>query len=181
MAAIDRFLDKIAIMPSGCVEWHASISRWGYGQFDRTSAHRWSLEHYIGEIPDGFQVDHLCRNHACVNPKHLEAVTPAENKLRGVSPPALNAKKTHCPRGHEYAGANLHITPSGARFCKECSRIKSRAFCKKNGNGQVQNGKKTHCPTGHEYTFTNTRITKLGHRICRTCHNIAEKARGKSK
>lgn len=91
-------------------------------------AHRVAYEATVGPIPKGLQVDHLCRNRLCVNPSHLEAVTPAENKRRGFSPPAINARKTHCIHGHELAGANVYYRKDrpGRRQCRECERIRKR-------------------------------------------------------
>lgn len=132
----DRFSEKIAAADeNGCVRWLAGTNGAGYG-FLRLSpregsrrmyAHRWFYEHYVGPIPDGAHLDHLCRNTLCVNPAHLEPVSQRTNVLRGISPCAENAAKTACKRGHELAGANLYINPSsGYRQCRECSRERDR-------------------------------------------------------
>lgn len=93
ISALDRFLDKIVALDDeqgGCWIWTASRGGhgYGYGQFGIASgkmvpAHRWSYEHFVGPIPDGLVVDHLCRRIECVNPEHLEAVTQRENLRRG--------------------------------------------------------------------------------------------------
>lgn len=134
--AIDRFAEKIALTDSGCIEWIGGLNGVGYGQFyvgmdanPRTGkgyAHRWSYEHHVGPIPDGLHIDHLCRNRACVNPDHLEPVTRAENVLRGMGQSALNARKTHCPKGHPLNGANVRIGTKGERKCRACERAQSR-------------------------------------------------------
>jgi hypothetical protein len=72
-------------------------------------------------------LDHLCRNTRCVNPDHLEPVTLAENVLRGVSSPAMNARKTHCDSGHEFTPANTYISPRSERKCRACGRERDAA------------------------------------------------------
>lgn len=84
--AIDRFMAKVQKRPSGCWEWQAGRSRDGHGNFSvggrAIRAHRWSYEYFVGPIPDGLVIDHLCVNPPCVNPDHLEPVTHRENTLR---------------------------------------------------------------------------------------------------
>lgn len=69
---------------SGCWNWRGHLSK-GYGYFGPRVAHRVVYEKVIGKIPDGLQIDHLCLNKRCVNPKHLEPVTPKENTNRYFS------------------------------------------------------------------------------------------------
>lgn len=110
-----------------CWNWTASCDRKGYGRFTvahdvKVGAHRFAYEQVVGAIPDGLDLDHLCRNRACVNPNHLEPVSHKENVRRGESW-LTSASKTHCPSGHEYAGGNLYVRPSdGARMCRSCVR-----------------------------------------------------------
>lgn len=84
-------------------------------------AHRWSHEYYIGPIPDGYEVDHLCFNIICVNPLHLEAVTKKVNMER-----TRKATKTICNNGHKYTKQNTYIKPNGCRDCRECRRARDR-------------------------------------------------------
>lgn len=127
LTVLERFEAKYIPEPnSGCWLWDAAYGRDGYGRFwvagKMECAHRWVYEHYIGLIPDGLQLDHLCRVPSCVNPYHLEPVTSQENTLRGVSPPAVNLDKTHCIRGHEFTVENTRIHSRGWRICRSCDR-----------------------------------------------------------
>lgn len=111
-----------------CWEWIGARHNAGYGQYGRPPklAHRWSYETFVGPIAATLTIDHLCRNRLCVNPAHLEPVPLATNVLRGESPPAKNARKTHCPKGHPYDETNTHVTSQGWRICKACNRERAR-------------------------------------------------------
>lgn len=120
----DRFWRKVVPEPSGCWRWVGAAGRYGYVgcQGRNISAHRLAYRAMIGEIPVGLQLDHLCRNQLCVNPTHLEPVTNRVNSLRGVSFSAVNARKTHCKRGHPFPPD----LPVGNRYCLECRRQSNR-------------------------------------------------------
>ena len=85
----------------------------------KEGAHRLAYRLIKGEIPSGLHLDHLCRNRTCVNPSHLEPVTPKTNTLRGEGPAAVNAKKVLCIRGHNRWG-----NQKKGRRCLECHRLK---------------------------------------------------------
>ncbi len=138
LTPLQRFFAKVDIT-AGCWNWTASTRRGGYGQFfigkgeDGSkiiaTAHRFCYEAFIGEIPDGLEPDHLCRNPACVRPDHLEMVTHRENCIRGTGI-ASRAKNTHCIHGHEFNAANTYIRKgNGRRSCRRChaERMAKRA------------------------------------------------------
>lgn len=97
----------------------------GYGVFwlngHNVMANRWAFEQAGGVIGSGMHLDHLCRTRNCVNPKHLEPVTPGENVLRSpITITSQNLQKTHCVNGHEFTSENTYIRRSGGRECRAC-------------------------------------------------------------
>lgn len=130
---IDRFSSKYVIdSKTGCWEWQAALDRDGYGCFRFShkqgtaswgKAYVFAYEHFKEKVPNGKQLDHECRNRCCVNPDHLRVVTLIENVMAGQSPPAKNARKTHCKHGHPLSDDNLYVQPStGYRYCRTCKR-----------------------------------------------------------
>lgn len=129
----DRIEGSVAYEPNtGCWLWVRAKSVDGYGRIkidgENVSAHRTSYAAYLGPIPEGLTIDHLCRTRLCVNPDHLEAVPMGVNVLRGMNTAAQNARKTHCKRGHALEGGNLYVTRVGERRCKQCRRDGQREW-----------------------------------------------------
>lgn len=129
----DRFWPKVHKTES-CWIWMGTRNEQGYGHMKlrrgvneayTAMAHRVSVELHGRTIPPGMQVDHLCRNRRCVNPAHLDIVTPAENTRRSAG----NASKTHCKYGHAFAGTNLFIDRNGThRRCRICMRAEAHKY-----------------------------------------------------
>ena len=94
------------------------------GKWRPGTAHRIAWELYVGPIPPGLQVDHLCRNRGCVNPRHLEPVTQKVNLARGDSQSAIAVRTNRCHRDHEFTPENTRIKRNGKRDCRACARIR---------------------------------------------------------
>jgi hypothetical protein len=122
-SALNRFMDKVDIdyRPDGCWTWNAYTQSDGYGRFwlnrKLVSAHRAIYEHAYGDVPDGRELDHLCRNRSCVRPEHLEAVTRKENLRRGLA----GALKEACAQGHPWIAENIAVrTLRSGRVMRRC-------------------------------------------------------------
>jgi len=130
----DRIARHAEIQPSGCWLWTGSVTNQGYGSFRvdgvSTTAHRAAYEALVGPVPAGLVLDHLCRNRRCCNPKHLDPVSQRENTLRSpIALGALNAAKTHCPKGHPYNAENTYVyryPSTTVRRCRECARLRAK-------------------------------------------------------
>jgi hypothetical protein len=124
----DRFWGKVEIT-GFCWNWTASAPG-GYGKFgvgtrvtQKTwSAHRFAYESLVGSIPDGYHLDHLCRNTRCVNPDHLDPVPAQVNNIRSFSLSAQRARQTHCHKGHEFSDENTYVDSRGRRTCIACAK-----------------------------------------------------------
>lgn len=131
----ERFWEKVKKTPT-CWLWIASIDGHGYGSFHMDGKTRYAYhvayEWLVGRRPAGMDLDHLCRNRACVNPAHLEPVSRGENLHRSpITQTSINAKKTHCIHGHEYTPENTRRDPW--RRCETCRRegVKRRRLARK--------------------------------------------------
>lgn len=114
-----------------CWEWTRSRNVRGYGVASvngkQRPAHRVAWEFLVGPIPEGMQLDHLCYNPPCVNPDHLEVVTPRVNSLRSRTRPG-QSRKTHCINGHRFTPDNTYIRKDTAsRQCRTCSYERNKA------------------------------------------------------
>lgn len=168
-------LENIRFDDSGCWIWTGILDHTGYGRYrldrQRTeAAHRFVYKALVGEFDPDLDLDHLCRVRACVNPAHLEPVTRQVNLLRGLTLPAANVQKTHCKRGHPYAGDNLVIEGKG-RKCRECLRLRAvqRRAAKRAANPRAPKLPPTHCKWGHPMSGDNLLIHANGVRVCRAC------------
>ena len=135
LTPIARFIPRIDVQANGCWLWKGTKDNYGYGRFmfngKQVTAHRASYLLFVGPLDEGLEPDHLCRNPACVNFTHLDAVTHRENCLRADSPPTRNALKTHCKNGHELIPENIYVRPSWQkakrpwRECRVCWEIRN--------------------------------------------------------
>jgi hypothetical protein len=127
----ERLLSKAVInWETGCWEWTAHRNGSGYGVIGLPSrktgsAHRVAYELIHGPIPDGLDLDHLCRVRHCINPAHLEPVTRRENSLRGNGPGIVIARGDQCSAGHPYTEINTRVR-GGKRFCRTCDRARAK-------------------------------------------------------
>ena len=128
---IDRLLYRTSTSPDGCWIWQGCRDEYGYGEIGMggdagptRKVHRVTYEHFVGPIPDGLTIDHLCRTPSCVNPEHLEPVPLAVNVRRGWAARPHRIAGT-CRNGHDMTPEN---TTSGKNRCRECARERNRAY-----------------------------------------------------
>lgn len=150
-----RLVEKVKIQQNGCWLWTGHVSPNGYARISvggvERQAHRVAYEEFVGPIPDGLDVDHVCHNEdracsggpscahrRCLNPEHLAPATRSDNLRNSgrvgnngsvVVAAGIQTAKTHCPQGHPYDAENTYSPPSrpNARYCRECHRDHTRA------------------------------------------------------
>ncbi len=203
-----RFWPRIKQGDNGCWEWTGQCRANGYGSFavrvsdgrwTTTTAHRWSYAEQVAPIPPGYEVDHLCKNRACVRPDHLEAVTLQENRRRRDRGHVveLDCSQATIPVAPAPPVPQQRKRPSRSFIGPRLRRQLAPATACKNGHeyavfGKVKNGKnetcaecrriqyaakrkgtghgtETHCPKGHPYSGDNLYLRPNGGRECRTC------------
>lgn len=158
---------------TGCWVWQLGMNSVGYG-LTRDAvrkpvyAHRVYFERFKHPLSPGQEVHHLCRNPACVNPEHLQAVTRLEHARLGKA-----AQKSHCLRGHTLEDA--YIGKYGWRQCRTCHRERERS--RRRAALKPQRQKPTHCHRGHPFDATNTYVDKKGWWSCRACHREYQRER----
>ena len=133
--AIERLLERIELDERGCWVWTAYVNPDGYAVLSPDPghsqlAHRFSYVWHVGPVQPGMELDHVCRNRACVNPDHLEQVTHRENMKRSITR-WRHQQVAQCPQGHDYSPQNTGISIQAGghpnRYCKACRRDRSRA------------------------------------------------------
>lgn len=155
-----------------CWIWSGARTEFGYGLISvfgqSRLAHRWFYEHERGPVSPGLELDHLCNHPWCVNPDHLEPVTPEENVRRATLRGTGVGARTHCPEGHEYTPENTYIIPqTGSRSCRLCKQIRNRLrYTYDPPNKRIS---KDHCSRGHPYSPDNTDYAPSGKRLCKIC------------
>ena len=131
VSVADRFWQSVSKTDT-CWLWMGSKHQDGYGRFwngiRRVPSHRWAYEQVHGPIPNGLQIDHLCRVRHCVNPAHLEVVTGQQNFRRGSHPNVRLHHAGHCKHGHPFTKANTYIKKNGTRFCRACNRNRQAKY-----------------------------------------------------
>lgn len=178
---LELFLSKVEVQPNGCWHWTGPVSKGGYGQFSgnclRMLAHRAGYMLYVGSIPRGTELDHVCHTNdlncpggdgdlhrRCVYWQHLEPVTHLENIRRS----RLVGRK-RCKNGHEFTPENTYIDKRDRRECRTCRRDYMAEWNRTHHPG-ILHGTETECPQGHPYSGDNLYIIpSTGGRMCRQC------------
>lgn len=165
-------LEKVTCLDNGCVDWTGRVMKTGYPVaccYGRPQlVHRLFYQWFVGPIPSGQELHHLCRNRRCVNVEHLQPVERKAHVHLDNTFAHLNSLKTHCPYGHPYEGDNLI---SGGRKTGPHRKCRICTLARKHTG--IPNHAKTHCPQGHPYEGENVMQEghKRTHRRCRICRS----------
>jgi hypothetical protein len=169
----ERIRNTIAIDDSGCWIWKASVGRSGYGRLrmggKTREVHRLAYEAYRGPIPEGLEIDHLCRVRRCVNPDHLDLVTHAENVRRGLVG-SRERSRTHCPYGHPYDESNTYVK-GGGRHCRACKARRAAEVNRRKVEANAAKGPRVACRRGHLYDVEAPEVSGLK-RYCKVCQKM---------
>ncbi len=168
MPAIERFMSHVDKQDGGCWGWFGAKTKKGYGSFvikknnivKGYRAHRWSYVYFVGYIPNGLTLDHLCKNPSCVNPSHLEAVTLKENLLRGDGFSGQNSRKLFCKRNHVLVPIPLTRKTSSKRYCPVCENEKALAWNKTHREQKNKNNRRY-----YKKTYQSTKKAKMGKEV----------------
>jgi hypothetical protein len=129
---LERLLEHSVTLENGCVEYQGARNKLGYARIKvdkvNVGVHRLSYEVQVGPIPEGYVLDHLCRNPSCINPAHLEPVPQSLNLLRGYGIGVQNSMKDTCRNGHPYTPETMHIERGKYRRCVVCRRLRERTY-----------------------------------------------------
>jgi len=129
--SFELILKEVQAGETKCWLWNRSVRSDGYGTYyangKQNYAHRFAYETLVGPVPEGMQLDHLCRVRNCINPKHLEPVTQEENTRRAVEA----NRRTACPQSHPYDEKNTYLY-HGYKKCKTCKLEATRKWRKQN-------------------------------------------------
>lgn len=168
IASLAARLKARTVVSGECWIWTGATSNGGYGQIQiagitsPVATHRLAYEIWVGPIPEGLHIDHLCRVRSCLRPEHLEAVTQAENNRRSFE----FRLQGRCGRGHPH--------PLGSPQCKPCIREARHArseAARARGELGLPNAAKTHCKWGHPLSGLP------GRRRCITCNRERDRKR----
>jgi hypothetical protein len=160
-------MKRVVVQPNGCWEWTGAHNQGGYATFcqnrKKVLAHRVAYEHWIGPIPEGRVLDHLCRNRGCVNPHCTEAVTDKVNILRGEGAAAKLARRIHCENGHAFTKEST-LLASSRRTCRICRReyMKNRRKATKATIQRIATGARVEWKANPGKGGKNTILQKTG-------------------
>lgn len=158
-----------------CLIWTGGANTKGFGRFWDSQRTCWTAKRFAyaqehGPIPEGHEINQLCRNTRCVEPAHLEAVTTAESVRRFT---IFHRLAETCPHGHLWS-ETARFNANGSRYCGECNRLHARRWYAEHPRPpRPPKAPATHCKNGHEWTKDNTYTSPAGARNCRKCNQAA--------